>query len=235
MISILFTLLTFNAAVGQRQQILRGGLRSIPLDFKDRIMQQKTAPETCDFEVPVESNCFGSTRVGKGDVGCDNRLCQIKVCECDPYCCLLLWDAACAETNYFFPGCTARELCCEESDSTESLTVVVAPDDATEAPTAEASTTISLVVEEAPLITIPPTNSTTDDTKYLDIVEDAPTEIVANITDASETDPSPVINTIVVVDPTEAVSPTTEAPISEENATITAPINATYSLSMFGF
>merc|ERR1712151_282222 len=59
------------------------------------------------------------TRTGKGDVGCDNKLCQVKVCECDPYCCLLLWDSSCSDANYFFPGCSASELCCPEGSDVE--------------------------------------------------------------------------------------------------------------------
>jgi len=146
MYSLLFTLININTALGQQPQTLRGGLRSIPPEFlKNRKMQQ-AKPEQCDFVVPSNSNCFDTTRIGKGDVGCSNKQCQVKVCECDPYCCLLLWDASCAETNYFFPGCTARDLCCEEGSDEPAATT-----DAPTTPVPEVTKEIEIIEELPPL------------------------------------------------------------------------------------
>ena len=93
-------------------------------------------------------------------------MCQEKVCECDPYCCLLLWDSSCAETNYFFPGCTAKELCCEESaeEPTEK------PTDAPTEPAAEPTDSAVVVVKKTTVIktvnitVITPTDENLEDT-----------------------------------------------------------------------
>jgi len=55
--------------------------------------------------------------------GCDYKLCQDVVCDCDSYCCDVSWDLSCRGVqmslnagnadNYFSPGCSASILCCE--------------------------------------------------------------------------------------------------------------------------
>jgi len=69
--------------------------------------------QTCSFYVPASSNCFVPRNIG---IGCNNLKCQNEVCNCDPYCCEVLWDSSCTESNYFNPGCTADNLCCKAID-----------------------------------------------------------------------------------------------------------------------
>ncbi|MCI0364122.1 MAG: hypothetical protein L0219_09595 [Phycisphaerales bacterium] len=45
-----------------------------------------------------------------GIPGCQDDVCCNMICDCDPYCCSVMWDAFCAGTG-FVPGCGAALLC----------------------------------------------------------------------------------------------------------------------------
>jgi len=69
--------------------------------------------QSCSFYVAPFSSCFAIRDVA----GCDNYQCQNAVCGCDPYCCDVIWDSSCVNSNYFNPGCTSENLCCKSGSS----------------------------------------------------------------------------------------------------------------------
>lgn len=56
---------------------------------------------------PGAGDCCGDN----GSVGCTDRPCCDKVCACDPFCCDVTWDAACAGGGRLGTGCGAAVLC----------------------------------------------------------------------------------------------------------------------------
>jgi hypothetical protein len=69
--------------------------------------------------IPDHRACPGAGHccMDTASVACSDDTCCDKVCACDPYCCEVVWDDACATTGYENSGCGAELLCTELCES----------------------------------------------------------------------------------------------------------------------
>jgi hypothetical protein len=78
----------------------------------DPALDQAFAVECTEnpFDCPGEGDCCQ----GNGSRGCSDAECCSRVCDIDPFCCQMVWDASCADEAQAFPACGCEVDPCDD-------------------------------------------------------------------------------------------------------------------------